>query len=58
MKHIKFVSISNHVLGGQLLPAVAGSIIAYMIEDSQINSRYKFLDIEFQKNCLTNEEIT
>jgi hypothetical protein len=55
-KNIKFVTISNHVMGGQWLPAAAGNIIASMAEDIQINMMYCFLPIEFQNNCLSKEE--
>ena len=55
-KQIKFVSISNHVMGGQWLPAASANIISHLIKDDYIKENYNFLDIEFQNDCLDSKK--
>jgi len=56
MKRIKFVTISNHLMGGQWLPAAAGNIIYHLQQNEYIRNNFTFLPIESENNCLDKKE--
>ena len=56
MKSIKFVTISNHLMGGQWLPAAAGNIIYHLQQNEYIRNNFTFLPIESKSNCLDQKE--